>query len=116
VKSNGHGRADVPFFLYLRDASMHIASMQDNKKFADDISDSLVHTKEDADHKFTVSVPKSENYFPVLRYKCVPELRPVPIVSCSGNQFESRSRIRFICIDVLTAVASSSTFSVYKHE
>jgi hypothetical protein len=60
---------------------MHIASMQENKKFADDISDSLVHTNEDADHKFTVSVPKSDSYFPVLRYKCIPDLRPVPIVS-----------------------------------
>ena len=79
VKANT--RVDVPFFLYLRDASMHIASMQENKKFADDISDSLVHTNEDADHKFTVSVPKSESYFPVLRYKCIPDLRPVPIVS-----------------------------------
>jgi hypothetical protein len=81
VKANA--RADVPFFLYLRDASMHIASMQENKKFADDISDSLVHTNEDADHKFTVSVPKSDSYFPVLRYKCIPDLRPVPIVSTS---------------------------------
>jgi hypothetical protein len=69
---------------------MHIASMQENKKFADDISDSLVHTNEDADHKFTVSVPKSESYFPVLRYKCIPDLRPVPIVSCSRNHLSSR--------------------------
>jgi hypothetical protein len=33
------------------------------------------------DHKFTVSVPKADSYFPVMRYKCGNDLRPVPIVS-----------------------------------
>jgi hypothetical protein len=62
---------------------MHIASLQDNKKFAEDVSETMAMTDEDADHKFAVSVPNSDNYFPVLRYKCVPDLHPVPIVSCT---------------------------------
>jgi hypothetical protein len=39
VKAISSGRTILPS---LRDASMHIASMAENKKFADDISDSLV--------------------------------------------------------------------------
>jgi hypothetical protein len=92
---------------------MHIASMQENKKFADDISDSLVHTNEDADHKFTVSVPKSESYFPVLRYKCIPDLRPVPIVSCSINNLGSRFDL-FVSTSNHCLVVFS--FSVFKQE
>ena len=30
---------------------------------------------------FTISVPKADDYFPVMRYKCSNDLRPVPIVS-----------------------------------
>lgn len=65
---------------------MHIASLQDNKKFAEDLSESLAHGDEDADHKFAVTVPNSDSYFPVLRYKCVPDLGPVPIVSCGVSR------------------------------
>jgi hypothetical protein len=92
---------------------MHIASMQENKKFADDISDSLVHTNEDADHKFTVSVPKSESYFPVLRYKCIPDLRPVPIVSCSANIFGLD--LMSLYVSMSNALVATS-FSVFKQE
>jgi hypothetical protein len=72
---------------------MHIASMQENKKFADDISDSL-YKNEDADHKFTVR-PEIRSYFPVLRYKCIPDLRPVPIVLFA----KSLGLDLIICID-----------------
>jgi Muniscin C-terminal mu homology domain len=37
-------------------------------------------TERSPDQKFTVSVPKADNYFPVMRYKCGNDLRPVPIV------------------------------------
>jgi hypothetical protein len=81
VKSNVD--QGVPFFLLLRDPSNHIQSIQENKKFADNMADSLasepVSTR--PDYMFTVSVPKGDNYFPVMRYKCGNELRPVPIVS-----------------------------------
>lgn len=73
-------KASVPFFLLMRDPSRHVESFVQNKKFADDVSDALM-ANEDADRKFTVSVPKDETYFPVVRYKCTEELRPVPMVS-----------------------------------
>jgi hypothetical protein len=80
VKSNV--RADVPFFLLVRDVSQQIDTLTANGKYADDVSDSLVKEQEtDADRKFTISIPKADSYFPVIRYKCLEDLRPVPIVS-----------------------------------
>jgi hypothetical protein len=67
-------RSSGPFFLIVRDPSGHIDSLQENKKYADDVGG------EDVEHKFAVSVPIGENYYPVMRYKCVGDLRPVPIV------------------------------------
>mmetsp|Transcript_22984 Transcript_22984/g.54542 ORF Transcript_22984/g.54542 Transcript_22984/m.54542 type:complete len:833 (+) Transcript_22984:291-2789(+) len=71
----------VPFFLTIRDPSQHIQSVQENKKFADNMADSIQgeHPKKRPDYMFTVSVPRSDNYFPVMRYKCGTDLRPVPI-------------------------------------
>jgi hypothetical protein len=63
----------------MRDPARHVESFVQNKKFADDVSASLM-AEEDADRKFTVSVPKDDSYFPVVRYKCTDELRPVPMV------------------------------------
>jgi hypothetical protein len=98
VKSNT--QEGVPFFLLIRDPSKHIHSIQENKKFADNLEDSIAQEPPSRrpDYKFTVSVPKADNYFPVMRYKCGNELRPVPIVSrlglmllpyncCSANPF-----------------------------
>jgi hypothetical protein len=81
VKSNVD--QGVPFFLLIRDPSNHIQSIQENKKFAESMADSLSSEppSKRPDHMFTVSVPKADNYFPVMRYKCGNELRPVPIVS-----------------------------------
>ena len=81
VKSNVD--QGVPFFLLLRDPSHHIHSIQENKKFADSMAESLASEPASTrpDYMFTVSVPKADNYFPVMRYKCGNELRPVPIVS-----------------------------------
>lgn len=78
VKSSA--KTSVPFFLLMRDPARHVESFVQNKKFADDVSDALM-ADEDADRKFTVSVPKDDTYFPVVRYKCTDELRPVPMVS-----------------------------------
>jgi hypothetical protein len=81
VKSNVD--RGVPFLLLLRDPSKHIQSIQENKKFADSMAESLLSEPPATrpDYMFTVSVPKADNYFPVMRYKCGDELRPVPIVS-----------------------------------
>jgi hypothetical protein len=67
-----------PFLLVLRDPSSHILSIQENKKFAFDVS-------RGGEYMFKISVPKDDNYFPVMRYKCSDVLRPVPIVSVSNG-------------------------------
>jgi hypothetical protein len=81
VKSNTPQGA--PFFLIIKDPSKHIQSIQENKKFADNMAEALTLERPGTrpDYKFTVSVPKADTYFPVMRYKCGNELRPVPIVS-----------------------------------
>jgi hypothetical protein len=66
VKSNT--QSGFPFYLSLRDPLRHIQSIQENKKFAE-VADAAAD--DDADHAFTVTVPKGDNYFPVMKYKCV---------------------------------------------
>jgi len=73
---------NTPFFLLIRDSSRHIRMIQENRRYADDMTEHLSEENEEdnsLDHKFTISVPSAQNYFPVMRYKCSPELRPVPI-------------------------------------
>jgi hypothetical protein len=79
VQVKSEARLGAPFFLFLSDPRGHIGALQENRKYADDMSESLDEDS-NADHKFTVSVPKADNYFPIMRYKCSNELRPVPIV------------------------------------
>lgn len=107
VKSNG--RKLAPFFLLLRDPSQHVESFVQNKKFADDVSDSLL-PDEDADRKFTVQVPKDDTYFPVVRYKCTEDLRPVPMVSaCRGlRTFLSSSNLCISYVSTHCFVYSAS--------
>mmetsp|Transcript_30321 Transcript_30321/g.34066 ORF Transcript_30321/g.34066 Transcript_30321/m.34066 type:complete len:807 (+) Transcript_30321:120-2540(+) len=71
----------VPFFLLIRDPSKYIQSIQENKKFADSMADSLSsnYRTMKSDYMFTISVPQADDYFPVMRYKCGNKLRPVPI-------------------------------------
>ena len=74
----------------MRDPSRHIKMIQENRRFADDMTDALLSYSPDdvgVDYKFTVSVPSADDYFPVMRYKCSAELRPVPIVSSSWRLF-----------------------------
>eukprot|EP00934_Nitzschia_sp_Nitz4_P008705 Nitzschia sp. Nitz4//scaffold35_size145790//77385//79715//NITZ4_003030-RA/size145790-augustus-gene-0.135-mRNA-1//-1//CDS//3329549124//8695//frame0 len=75
VKTNNNG-GTVPFALALRDPSGHIQAVQENKKVAEVASNI---DKQDRSYNFSVSVPSSENFFPVMRYKCGNDLRPVPI-------------------------------------
>lgn len=80
VKSDAPDSA--PFFLLMRDPSRHIRMIQENRRYADDMTERLSETNPGdvgVDYKFTISVPRADNYFPVMRYKCSPELRPVPI-------------------------------------
>jgi len=88
---DGRGSLDdeeaPPFALYLKDSSRHLRSLQENKKYAggygaavsaltgENIEDESDHN----DRRFVVTLPRVGSYFPVMRYKCSPELRPVPI-------------------------------------
>jgi len=69
----------VPFSLLIKDPSNYIQTIQENKMYAKSVADK---TKK-SDFAFAVSVPKAEEYFPVMRYKCGEDLRPVPIVSAN---------------------------------
>lgn len=62
---------------------MHIEAIQENRKFCEDASHELVPDNDTdyADRKILIKIPKPETYFPVLRYKCSSDLRPVPMVS-----------------------------------
>lgn len=75
-------KEETPFVLLMRDPSRHIRMIQENRRYASDKTEQLSDSHEEdagVDFKFEISVPKAENYFPVMRYKCSPELRPVPI-------------------------------------
>lgn len=75
VKTNV--RYIAPFHMDVRDPSQHILTLQENKKFADDTLPSTGGVP--GNRSFTITVPKADNYFPLIRYKCSSELRPVPI-------------------------------------
>jgi len=70
-------QSPVPFSLVFQDHSGHIKALQENKKFVENVS----HEEDVARREFnyTIKVPREEEYFPVVRYKCGSSLRPVPI-------------------------------------
>ena len=72
----------TPFTLIFMDHSGHIKALQENKKFVRHIIQGSISTREFAYH---ISVPREEEYFPVLRYKCGTALCPVPIVSLTHS-------------------------------
>jgi hypothetical protein len=80
VKSSGR-TTNIPFAFWIRDPSKHIDTLTENRKLAEKVAHSSNGKGEDADYMFNLLIPKQEQYFPVLKYKCTGELRPVPIVS-----------------------------------
>ncbi|KAL3798926.1 hypothetical protein ACHAW5_006086 [Stephanodiscus triporus] len=68
----------APFSLVFTDHSGHIKALQENKKFVEHVSQGGFANREFA---YTIRVPREDEYFPVVRYKCGTSLRPVPIVS-----------------------------------
>jgi len=84
IKSNSS--AYTPFALTLSDTSDQIRTVVENKKYADDVSHELsthnTNTNETNVHyKYAVTLPKVNHYYPIVKYKCNNDLRPVPIVS-----------------------------------
>ena len=77
-----------PFALYLRDPSHHIRVIQENKKYAGgygaavaSVTGENVAGESEHERKYVLTLPKTSSYFPVMKYKCSNDLRPVPIVS-----------------------------------
>lgn len=73
----------VPFSLIIRDPANQIEAISENKKIVQDVSHILT-AKEESEHvrnKYVINVPKFDTYFAIMKYQCVGELRPVPIVS-----------------------------------
>lgn len=99
----------VPFTLFVRDPSRHIRTIQEKKEYADNVSHEVQLPPEGAEgedargmnHKFLVSVPKADNYFPIMRYKCSSELRPVPI------RVQTRVRLHGIFCRVALQISSN---------
>lgn len=72
-------QAPIPFFLVFQDHFSHIKSLQENKKFVEHLT--LENGAGEREFIYCVSVPKEEEFYPIVRYKCSSALRPVPIVS-----------------------------------
>ena len=78
VQVKSESSAVIPFALYLTDPARHVQIMQENKKYANDTSNEI-QAGSDARYKFVVAIPTPDQYFPILKYKCSEDLRPVPI-------------------------------------
>lgn len=71
----------IPFSLLVRDVSTQLDTLHENKKFAEKETASIQHNqKKSSDQRFKVTLPKHETYFPLFKYTCTGDLRPVPIV------------------------------------
>ncbi|KAL3773110.1 hypothetical protein ACHAWO_008705 [Cyclotella atomus] len=68
-------QSPIPFFLVFQDHSRHIKTVQENKKFVEHV-DARSTARE---YTYSITVPRENEYFPVVRYKCSNFLRPVPI-------------------------------------
>ena len=81
VKSNSH--QNVPFHLIIEDPSQHIQSIEENTNFAQATVDASTRERLGGGpaFPFSILVPSSDKYLPVMKYKCGDGLRPVPIVS-----------------------------------
>jgi len=79
VQLQTKGSECVPFGLWIRDAARHVNSLHENRRFA------TIQEQRDADTRLDVQIPKLDEYFPVVKYKCSPDLRPVPIVSVNSK-------------------------------
>mmetsp|Transcript_17612 Transcript_17612/g.38413 ORF Transcript_17612/g.38413 Transcript_17612/m.38413 type:complete len:1006 (+) Transcript_17612:1463-4480(+) len=78
----------IPFFLVFQDHSGHIKALQENKKFVENVTHEQGNAIANREFTYTIKVPREEEYFPVVRYKCGNSLRPVPI------RVQSRVRIQ----------------------
>jgi len=100
VQVSADSDSEVPFYLLVRDPSRHIRAIQENQKYTKDSSDEL-QLNDRADYKFNLTIPNADKYFPIMRYKCSSELRPVPI------RVQTRVRLHGGCCRVALQISSN---------
>ena len=90
--------------MNVRDDDGHIKNIEANS----DVANDLTHEEGDAssgEYKFVVTLPKAEDYHPVLKYSCSNALVPVPLVSAhSLNKNHAVSMISHpnLCIQCIS--------------
>lgn len=85
ILMNSDSTAFVPFAVRVFDDDDHISSIEANKQFLNDVSKEKEPGEEDWEHKYIVTLPKADNYYPILRYDCGDKLIPVPLVRIQLN-------------------------------
>ncbi len=85
ILMNSDSTAFVPFAVRVFDDDDHISSIEENKQFLNDVSKEKEPGDEDWGHKYIVTLPKADNYYPILRYDCGDKLIPVPLVRIQLN-------------------------------
>jgi hypothetical protein len=80
LQMRSQSTAFVPFVVRVFDAEEHIETVEENVQFANDLS-SERHPRDEWAHKFIVTLPKADTYYPILKYTCSNKLVPVPLVS-----------------------------------
>jgi len=80
LQMRSQSTAFVPFVVRVFDAEEHIETVEANEQFANDLSSERLPRDEWA-HKFIVTLPKADSYYPILKYTCSNNLVPVPLVS-----------------------------------
>ncbi len=75
--------AFVPFKVALTDVHDHIEMLNENSKYANIVSkeDHMEKDTLGTKFKFMVTLPKYDQFFEILKYKCKSTLIPVPLVS-----------------------------------
>ena len=90
--------APVPFLLLVHDHSHHLKSVQENKRFVQKVDDAQSASQE---YTYSITLPREDEYFPVVKYKCSNKLRPVPI------RVQSRVRTQGSAVRVALQISSN---------
>lgn len=88
----------VPFLLLVHDHSHHLKSVQENKRFVQKVDDAQSASQE---YAYSITLPREDEYFPVVKYKCTNKLRPVPI------RVQSRVRTQGSAVRVALQISSN---------
>jgi len=72
--------AFVPFTIHMFDKDDHIESVEENVEYANDLSHERLKSIDVGwKHKYSVTMPKADKYYPILKYKCSKNIVAVPL-------------------------------------